>query len=203
MSDPATSSQPPHPIYGLVEEASMPWWWILAGIVAVLLAAWLGRRLWRRWQQRPVASEVASAPMTPKIVLSPWQRLEALRVSAPFDGPEQRYFSFELSEILRQGIEQATGKPARDKTTQEIELSLPRVWRWQDDLAGKYLGLLRELDAVKYADRPLSLMHANDLIAQSREWVQRFSQKEGTPRWGVPISSSEPTGCPHPEEVTR
>ncbi len=177
MSDAMQIPQPPHSLKGLVDAppTAIPWSTIILSICALVVVVLLARWLWRRFGKRAVVA-VESAPEVASVVsrLSAQQRLDALAIAQPFAAPAQRAFSYELSHILRLGLSQAAGRDATDKTTEEIEQLLPRIWRWRDELLPQFVQMLRELDAVKFAATPLTSERAAALLADARSWLTRF-----------------------------
>lgn len=176
MSEAAQNLQPPHGLKGLVDAppAAVPWGSIVLGVLVLAALAYVLWRIYQRYRRQPEAVAPVVAAPTPVITVSPMQRLASLRVPDSFDRQAQQQFSFEISQILRSGLSKATGRDAVEQTTQEIESYLPRVWRWRDELRPQLVGLLRDMDAVKFAGRPLEKERAQTLLGDTKEWLSRM-----------------------------
>lgn len=146
--------------------ADVPW---LAIVAVLLLAAALGYVLWRRRRAKKTGIEPISPPAPVLSALDRLTSLESLRVN---DSESVRRFHFELSEALRQGLEDRYRIPATDRTTEELTVLVGN----QVAEASRALGVLKRSDEVKFTDyRPDEAecrRRAREAVELARLWKQ-------------------------------
>lgn len=152
---------PPHGLMGL-ERAAEPWenpWLWVAGAFIILFLGILAYH-YRRRRAQPVGPE---AP-------NPWQHLDSkvkslgeLVNSDPI--AVQEYYS-QLSQILREGLEQRFGFGATSQTLAELSASLDRLPHVTAEQRREWLAFFEQADRIKFAA-------ANARLADHQTWRQR------------------------------
>ena len=163
----------PHDVRGLADEPSalLRWGGFLAGaLIAALLVAlvviWLKRR--RR---------------EPAFVADPWTlllgRITGLEIP-PLDNDKAREdFYYNLSLLLREGIERRTGLNATDLTFSELKGPLTSKLPLRTDDVKRVLAFLERADLVKFAEAPASAAAMAEDRDSVRGWVDGFRPREG------------------------
>ena len=144
---------------------TIPWLWILGGLVLVALIVWLVLR--RR--RRPRAAVVPIERIRPahEVALEALRRLELEHL--PIDGKFEAFY-VRLSEILRRYLEDGFGVAALEETTEEILFDLDR--HGFDRLTLKQVGeLCNESDLVKFAKHEPTVEDCKRAIERVRDFV--------------------------------
>lgn len=134
-------------------DAKRNWFPILVAVVALGLASGAGFWLLRKLRRRPAPVETV-APIPKRQLRPAWElALERLDRIAAQDyvsrGELERQY-VEVTEALRQYLEDRYGVPALESTTEELNERLRRT-PLAPEIAARTLSLLREADLVKFA----------------------------------------------------
>ena len=144
------------------------WFWIACLAGAALLAA--GIFWW--FKGRPHGKSTLPVPDPPHVrALS---ALEGLEGEGWFEKGAYKTYYFRFSEILRQYLEAIRGFPAAEYTTEEI------VRRIERPLDRRLLPLLKQADAVKFADAVPTPAKKDDLMKQAMDYVRESVPREPT-----------------------
>jgi hypothetical protein len=168
----------PHDIRGLVpyeaqwRRLALP---ALLALIAVLvvtaLALW-----WRRRRRRP-------APVAPPE--DPWdallRRIRTLALKTPFERLAQEEFFFELSMLLREGIELRTGVRATDLTFQELRAPLRAKLPLATAEVERVLGFCERADQVKFAGTGSDRAEADAARSTVDGWVRQLRPAPAAP----------------------
>lgn len=137
---------------------------------ALLVVVLLGIGVWR-WRHRKKSvhgPEVhPSAPPRPAHVVA-LERLEKLR--AALDG-SPKPFHFELSEALRFYVEGRYGIPATDRTSEELQIALPRLSALGEEQKLKLMQVLKHADQVKFTDFHPARETSRELLESARAFI--------------------------------
>lgn len=143
--------------------------WALGGLLLALLAA-LAWRLWTRRPRREAAGTLASAPPP-----DPWTRFERALAAAETDAAWRRGDAdghwAALSLALRGWLEDESGLPCREWTTDELRAGLPAALCAGDERR-RLLAWLEEGDRVKYARHRPDAAELSGAGARARAWAQ-------------------------------
>lgn len=154
----------PHDVRGLASEPSLLLRWggfaagaLLAALLVALIVIWLRRR--RR---------------DPTFVVDPWTelltRIKEL-VLPPLDNDKGREdFYYNLSLMLREGIERRTGLNATDLTFGELKGPLSSKLPLRTDKIKDVLAFLERADLVKFAEAPATAT----VMQEDRDAVHRW-----------------------------
>lgn len=158
----------PYPFYVYIVGAIL--------VVALLVLGFLLlRKIFRKKETR--RAETAALPY-PEQILMELSELYALLNDTP--GSLKR-FHFLLSEIFRRYLELRFGFAATDSTTEEIAQQLPRLAHVTEPQKDAILKLLRETDAVKFADQTTSREEAMIVGEQAEAFVRSTQPAAGGP----------------------
>ena len=123
-------------------------YWLLGLLILVLLAL-LGYYLYKRIKQ------AKQSKLPPEQQLEPHElalkRLEHLREQKLYQQGKYKEFYSELSEILRQYVEQRFHITALELTTSELEMLLKTAQLFDQELYQGYIRVLKNADLVKFA----------------------------------------------------
>jgi hypothetical protein len=155
-----------------------PWWervpWLLValGLLVIVAAIWLWRRLRRR---KPAPTPVRP---TPVVTLDPvTEALRELVALRRLGLPHQGLFAdhaARLTRIVRRFLERSTGLPRPGDTTPELVLRLSPV---AESVAGRVAPLLKSWDLVKFA-RAESSVGAAESSEQKVETIVRETKAD-------------------------
>jgi len=125
----------------------LPWILLaLAVIILIISGVWYWKK---RRKKEPVFT------LKPKVVMPPYERalheLEKLRVKKLWQNGKVKEYHSELTEILRQYIEERFQVPALEQTSAEIFTSLAGHTDCPRDILDKLMHLLVLADMVKFA----------------------------------------------------
>jgi hypothetical protein len=144
-----------------------PWWQYLlvaAAVALLLLAAWL---LWRRWKGRS-----AEAPV---VAVDPWldlsRRVQELQPEEMISGGLAKELYYQLSLLLRTGIELAAEIRATDMTFRELAPLMERKLPLRSEEVAAMQEFLRTADLVKFADRPATAGEAAKFRQDLMVWI--------------------------------
>lgn len=150
----------------------------LAVVVAVIVAVLIIRTFLRRATSKP---ELSGDP-----VRSPFEiaigRLQALRTSQ--SGLEAEPFTVEVSDIVRDYLEESLSVPAREQTSEEFLQTLQARNDAPDSLRENMPLFLEECDKVKFARQSLAGGQKEALLETARtvvESTQAHLSREGEP----------------------
>lgn len=132
-------------IRGVVGPVAWSAWWVL---LAALLLLGAGAALWRfrrRVQQGPPPPPPEAADARAR------RRLAELLSDGDLDAGRIKEFYSELSEILREYLENAFHVDALERTTSEIQRQLRKKSDWPSDRQQQLQALLEACDLVKFA----------------------------------------------------
>lgn len=152
--------------------------YVVGGLLAVALLALvflLLRKIFRKKEAR--APEIPAVPLQEQIL----KELAGLYALLNEDPGSLKKFHFLLSEIFRRYLELRFGFAATDSTTEEIARLLPRLTHLTEPQKDAILKLLRETDAVKFADKTSSREQAMALGEQSEAFVRSTAPSAGGP----------------------
>ncbi|OOB83246.1 BatD family protein [Flavobacterium columnare] len=147
-------------------EAERPlgnWWKYLLGLLTLIGLGFLGYKLYKRYQKTAEIEPVYSTPIEKSIDLL--QRLEKKELLAK--GEIKAYYS-ELTDIVREYIEEAIEIPAKESTTSELILGLQqaaqkRKLKLSQETVKSLEKVLKQADLVKFAQsKPLDFEIADD-----------------------------------------
>jgi hypothetical protein len=123
------------------------WTWIAGGIAAVAILVALFVFLYKRSRRpKPVAPEPAKAPLHVRTLLA----LEALQQKKLWEQDRQKEYHSELTDILREYIEERYGVRALEQTTEEL-LGALRLSSMPTASREQLAQVLRLADMVKFA----------------------------------------------------
>lgn len=175
--------QLPHDVRGLMP-FRMPWWeYVLIGVGAVAVAAAL-LLLARYLMNRRRATELA--PLDPWVHLQ--HRFAQLGVVEPFVKKAQGDFFYQLSLLVREGIELRTAIPATDRTLKELKDPLRKKLPLATPDVQAVLSFLERADMVKFAEAPSTADEAKACLDDARRWLRDLKPQhaEGSPFAGLP-----------------
>ena len=173
-ADSAGAPEEPAPSpYKPALHAERNWWPVAIAAGAFALAAVLGFWLFRKLRRRPAPAREA-APIPRKPLRPAWEiALERLDRIAAEDyvtrGELQRQY-VEVTETLRQYLEDRYGVPALESTTEELNERLSRS-PVSPQVVARTLSVLREADLVKFAKGRPELSDARSSHTRVREIV--------------------------------
>ncbi len=153
--------QLPHEIYD-AEKVPVSLW-LIAGIILAILA--LGLAIWYFLKRKK--------PVTPEPQQNPWDLLNTKLNDLDSEKPEISETFFELSVILRDGVELATAVPAGKLTLSELKTKL------NHPQAAEIFAALELSDLVKFADRPTNSTEARELKEKVKGLLAAL-REEGT-----------------------
>lgn len=164
----------PHDIYGLFAYQT-PWWvyglFVLGGAVLLALLVLLVKRL-------------AKARAATAKSIDPWdelaQRVKALAPTEPFVGRAAEDYFYQLSLLLREGIESRTKLNATDMTLQELREPLRKKLPLASGEIERVVVFLGRADEVKFAGAPSSLGEAADARRSVSDWIAKLKPREVT-----------------------
>lgn len=123
--------------------------WILYGLAAVLIIAFIVWYLIRRKKNKPLLTFI------PKTVLTPWekalQQLELLKTKKLWQSGKFKDYHTELTDILRVYIEEKYKVSAMEQTTSEILESLEGHPEFPSSNRTRLQSILVQADLVKFA----------------------------------------------------
>ena len=157
-------AKPPKDVLG----ANWVWW--LWALLALALAIAVALLVW--WWLRRRARQ--PAVIVPEV--SPRERalreLEAIRSERLFDRPSMAPFYERVSAVLRTYVADVDPRWGRDRTTTELSAAiLPAA---TPEMAARLRALLREADAVKFANARPDAGSAQRHLDHARAWVEGF-----------------------------
>jgi hypothetical protein len=160
--------RPAKPLFGQVVPWYVRWW------PALLLLAALALLLWWRSRRRPSVPAVAPAPM-----LGPYERAMAAfarleRMALTDAGEHGRAVTLAM-DIVRAYLLNRTPRASLAHTSAELLASVSDDTRVP---VPSLVSLLVDVDAVKYARRPLDASDARALIANAKALVEQVEQRE-------------------------
>ena len=151
----------------------VPWRWVIAGALLLLVVILVWRRLARRGPAaRPGAPAFAPAVDPVQRALAELETLRGLRL------PEQGRFgehAFHLTRIARQFLESVAATPRPGDTTPELIARLPGAGLGPED-QGALAGLLRSWDLLKFARVGSSVEEARRAETVLESFVRRWAE---------------------------
>ncbi len=123
-------------------------YWLLALLILILLSL-LGYYLYKKYKQAKQSRPTLEPQLEPHELAL--ERLEQLRERKLYQQGKYKEFYSELSEILRQYVEQRYHINALELTTSELELLLKAAQLFDQDLYQGYMRVLKNADLVKFA----------------------------------------------------
>ena len=143
-------------------------------ILAVALAAWFGYRYYQRHKANAPVIEVKEKPLPAHVVAM--QALDSLAEKKLWQNGRDKQFHTELTDILRQYIEQRFSVPAMEKTSDEILDELYELAESQKASLSNLKQILSIADLVKFAkyqpladENQLSFMNAKMFVEQTKK----------------------------------
>ncbi len=159
----------PHDVRGLVPYTPPLWMMVAAGAglaVLLLVAVW-GFWYWRRRRQHAVAA----APSVWSVLQ---ERLHALKPPVTTTGRATEEFFYQVSLLLREGLELRTGIRATDLTTQELRQALRDVPSLGATEAGQMMQFFARADMIKFAEEPAADGEAQQSQRQASLWLSQL-----------------------------
>jgi hypothetical protein len=162
-------------------------WWFLVGaafLAIILLVLWLLRRYWPKKAEVPV--EGVSVIVEPAHLIA-LRRLEALQEAGYLESGGFKIFYSELSEIIREYMENRFQIRALEMTTEEFWVHLTTnncLNREQQLLLGEFLNFS---DLVKFAKHLPFLDEAGRALSKSRQLIEETK--------AVEVAMEEPGEC--------
>lgn len=151
-------------------------WYFLLPLIILLLAAagWFGWRYYKSHKKDTPVVVPAAKPLPAHVVAM--QALEALADKKLWQNGRNKEFHTELTDILRQYIEQRFGVPAMEKTTDEILDELYELAESQKASLANLKQILSMADLVKFAkyqpfadENQLSFMNSRMFVEQTKK----------------------------------
>ncbi len=143
-------------------------------ILVILVAAWFGYRYYQRHKSNAPVEAPKVKPL-PAHVLA-MQALDSLAVKKLWQNGHEKQFHTELTDILRQYIEQRFTVPAMEKTSDEILEELYELAESQKASLTNLKQILSIADLVKFAkyqpladENQLSFMNAKMFVEQTKK----------------------------------
>lgn len=143
-------------------------------ILAVILAAWFGYRYYKRHKANAPAPVVKTKPIPAHVIAM--QALDALSDKKLWQNGRDKQYHTELTDILRQYIEQRFEVPAMEKTSDEILDELYELAETQKASLANLKQILSIADLVKFAkyqpladENQLSFMNAKMFVEQTKK----------------------------------
>lgn len=144
-----------------------PWWQYLliaAAVAMALLAAWL---LWRRLKSR--TREVPVVAVDPWVDLS--RKVQELKPEDMITAGLAKEYYYQLSLLLRTGIELSTNIRATDMTFRELAPLMANKLPLKTEEVAAMQDFLRTADLVKFADRPATAGEAAKYRQDLLVWI--------------------------------
>ncbi len=143
-------------------------------ILAVLVAAWFGWKYYQRHKANAPVVVVKEKPLPAHVVAM--AALEALSDKKLWQNGRDKQYHTELTDILRQYIEQRFDVPAMEKTSDEILDELYELAESQKASLANLKQILSIADLVKFAkyqpladENQLSFMNAKMFVEQTKK----------------------------------
>ncbi|HEX6589491.1 MAG TPA: DUF4381 family protein [Longimicrobiales bacterium] len=157
-------ARPPRDVLG----RNRVWWlWALAALLLALAIALLVWWIVRRRRRRPVVVVPEESPRERAL-----RELDAIRAERLFDRPSPAPFYERVSGVLRTYLAAVDARWSRDRTTSELSAALlPAA---TPEMASRLRALLREADAVKFANARPDAATSQRHLGQVRTWVEGF-----------------------------
>ncbi len=161
--------------------APPPWLWILAILLAGVLAFFGWKYLRRRLKTRRPADTFAVPEIDPRppheIALAELARIEALDL--PGQGRFKEYYTM-VSDCLRQYLENRYDISALERTTAELKSALRRTEISRPD-AREFISLFEACDLVKFARFVPDMDAARQLIPAAQTLIAATAETENEP----------------------
>ena len=146
------------------------WVWWLWALLALAVAIALALLLWwwlRRRRRQPAVTVPDVSPRERAL-----RELEAIRAERLFDRPSTAPFYERVSTVLRTYLADVDPRWSRDRTTTELSAALLPAAK--PEMAARLRALLREADAVKFANARPDGAAAQRHLDAARAWVEGF-----------------------------
>lgn len=163
----------PHDIRGLVDYPDNLQQILLITIIVLVLiaAAYMARHWQRRWQGGSLPVKI---PEYQKVL----NRLDKLNPQEPFNEADREKFFYELSGLLRLGIEVQSTIPATDLTLRELERPLRASAILPEEDLENLFAFLKRCELIKFAKFPSNLAEAHHGKTLVQEWILEIHREQ-------------------------
>lgn len=163
-----------------VQDAELSWYEspVFLVICAILILALIAYFIYKKFKKQPktTAAPTVTQPSVPLDVQT-YQALDALVAKRWHESGDAKLFYSELSEIVRQYIEDRFKIPALENTTQEVLQTAkrtPLLKKHRDPIKL----ILRKADLVKFAKADAHIVEMEEAIQAARSFVNHTYRKE-------------------------
>lgn len=153
---------------------------LYAGIaLALLAAAYVGYRVWKKRREREAAGGAPAAPARPAHVIA-FEELAILKEKKLWQQGHLKEFYTEVTAILRRYFENRYAMMAMEETTDEIIVGLRKL-RFPEQMLGDVERILRRADLVKFAKVQPSIAEHEEMFTVVHMIVDRTKIVAMTP----------------------